>query len=196
MAIEEKYVEKVGENKQDVMLKAMDEFGVDAHYTPVSDNGIDLIDYEVMTPSDLTVGEKYIGKPQLTDVISEEDKYTGELKHRVELVLIDNDAGEAYLCKVNINPKYLQDDGVTCKDVHPQSGVYKLVMALMELQAPGISQYYNTLDVVNLKNVQRKVATFENMIIKIIEDSFTDEETDKKKSYNTFMIVGGELAEQ
>lgn len=192
MAVDEKYVEEVKDGAMDKdaeMKEILAEMGIDAHYQPKSDNGIDLIEYDVYTPSDLIVGERYIGKPVLTDIISEEDKYTGEMKHRIELVLIDDSDMEAYICKVN-----LKESKYTWENPHPASGIYKLAIGLMEARMSGISQYYNGLDVVNIKALQKSVAKFETLTIKIVEGQFTTDDG-VKKSYNTFVIVGGKLAE-
>lgn len=191
MAVDPKYVEEVkpdGEmDKDELMKQALAEMGIEAHYQPVSDNGLDLIEYEVLTPNDLIVDEKYIGKPILTDIISEEDKYTGELRHRIELVLVDDSDMEAYICKVNLKePEYIWENP------HPQSGIYKLTMGLMEAKVPGISQYYNGLDLVDIKALQKTVQNFESLTIKIVENFFTRDDG-TKKSYNTFVIVGGKV---
>lgn len=193
MAVDEKYVEEVkdtNESKEELMKEVLADMGIEAHYQPVSDNGLDLIEYEVFTPKDLIVGEKYIGKPVLTDIISEESKYTGEIKHRIELVLIDDDTMEAYICKVNLNePEY------EWENVHQNSGLYKLAIALMEVRVPGISQYYNSLDIVNIKALKKSVEKFETLTIKIIEGEFTQDDGVTKK-YNTFLVVGGKLKEE
>lgn len=192
MSVFEEYGETVtneSNSKDELMKQALEEMGIEAHYQPVSDNGLDLIEYEVSTPNDLIVDEKYIGKPILTDIISEEDKYTGELRHRIELVLVDDNDMEAYLCKVNLKEKKY-----VWENPHPNSGLYKLAIGLMEARVPGISQYYNGLDIVDIKALQKSVRKFESITIKIVENFFTQEDS-TKKSYNSFVIVGGKLAE-
>ena len=193
MSVDEKFVETVSENKTDEMADVLKEFGIEAHYKPASDNGLDLIEYDVSKLNDLIVGEKYIGRPVLTDVLTEEfeDKYTGEttVNHRLELVLIDDSDMEAYICKVNL--KEAKD---VWENVHEKSGLYKLAMGLMELRYTGISQYYNALDVVNIKSLQKQVARFETMTIKVTEESFTRDDG-SNQSYNSFVIVGGKLSE-
>lgn len=192
MAVDEKYVEEVKNN--DEMEDILAEFGVKASYKPASDNGLDLIDYEVWLLKDLIVGEKYIGKPVLTDVLTEsfEDKYTGEVttRHRVELVLIDDSDMEAYICKVNLKgAEYIWEN------VSEKSGLYKLTMGLMELRCKGISQHYNELELVNIKHLQKQVEKFETMTIKVTEESF-ERDDGSKQSYNSFLIVGGKLKEE
>lgn len=182
-------VNNEGMSQDDEMRKVLQEMGIEAHYQPKSDNGLDLIEYEVFTPSELIVGERYIGKPVLTDIITEEDKYTDEPRHRIELVLIDDGDMEAYLCKTN-----LKENKYVWENPHPNSGLYKLAIGLMEARMPGISQYYNGLDVVDIKTLQKQVAKFETMTIKIVEREFAADDG-SKKSYNTFVIVGGKLAE-
>lgn len=195
MAVDEKYVEEVKDefDKDAEMLKIMEEMGVEAHYKPASDNGLDLVEYDVYKVADLIVGEKYIGRPVLTNVLTEEfeDKYTGEVttNHRIELVLIDGGDMEAYICKVN-----LKEAKEIWTNVHPQAGLYKLAMGLMELRCKGISQYYNALDKVDIKALQRNVAKFETMTIKVTENSFNRQDG-SVQSYNSFVIVGGKLKE-
>ena len=186
MAVDEKYVENVRDDKE--MEKILKEMGVEASYKPVSDNGIDLAEYDTKLLKDLIVGEMYEGTPILTDVLVEEfeDKYTGETttRYRLELVLTDDDEREAYICKIN-----LKNDDVVWENVSNLSGLYKLTMGLMELECPGISQYYNKLDKVSLKSLKKNVNKYETLTIRVTEESFTN--NGEVTSYNSFLIVDG-----
>lgn len=192
MAVDEQYVEEV-RNEED-FDDILAEMGISAHYKPASDNGLDLVGYDVYFPKDLIVGERYIGKPILTDVFTEEfeSKYTGEItqNHRLELVLRDDNDKEAYIGRIN-----LKEAKNVWENPHPASGLYKLAISLMELRVPGISRTNNALDVVDIKKLQKYVAKYETMTFKIIENSFKDDATGEVRKYNTFIVVGGKLAE-
>ena len=194
MAVDEKYVEKVmdEEEAEEMYDDVLDEFGIEASYKPASNNGLDLDKkgYEIVKLSQLWANDEYEGKPVVSDVYADEytDKDTGEvtIKHKVDLVLLNDDFDEpqAYVCPMN-----LSSDKTIVKNVSNKNGLYNLAMGLMELKAPGISKHYNQLDVVNIKRLQKLVKKYDTMTIRVVEEEFTDNSTKNITTYNSFRII-------
>ena len=186
MVVDEKYVEEVkAEEDFEDILK---ELGIEASYER-NGNGIDLVGYEETYLRDMYPDDLYTGTPILSDIycVEFEDKSTGETKinWKIDLVLKDDsypDEKEAYIFPIN-----LKSDETMVKNVHHASGLYALVMGLMELKAKGIHLSYNKLDLVNIPRIQKIVASYNSLTIKVIEREFKG-----GNPYNAFRIVEGE----
>lgn len=169
MAVDEKYVEVVGEEKETESFDdILEEFGAEASFQE-DDSGITLpTDYYKRELKTLPVDELFEGKPHLGNVetIKWTDKETGEenTNYQVKLFVIDDDEAEAYIIPINLkSPDNYQ------KNVHNASKLYTLQMGLMELKSPGISKAYNQLDLVNLDVLRKKIEAMENMVFKVVE---------------------------
>lgn len=192
MAVDDKYVEVVKDKEEyDAVLE---DLGIEAEYKPASDNGIDLSEYTQTLLSEMYNEELYSGKPVLSDVYVNEwtNKNTGEtqVQNRIDLVLLDDtyeDEKEAYIFQIN-----LPNDEDIQENISNLSKLYPLVTGLMELQVKGISDYYNTIKKVSLKALQKKIDTYSEMTVKVVEKRFVDKNTKEENFYNSYVITEGE----
>lgn len=169
MAVDPKYIEKVQDEdeKQASYDDIMKKFGVKGSFQE-NDSGVTLpTDYWERPLKSLEADEVFEGKPTLgnIEIIEFTDKDTGKSQKNIQakLYIIDDDEKEAYVIPLNLKSK----DNVQ-KNVHHQSSLYKLVMGLMELEAPGIHNNFNQLDKVDLKQVRKQLDEMENLMFKVV----------------------------
>ena len=96
MAVNPKYIEKVGEEKEPVNYdNVLDEFGVEADFVEDASGVTVPADYWDRNLKQLPVDEVFAGKPYLGNIetIEWEDKDTGEKKvsHQIKLIVIDDE---------------------------------------------------------------------------------------------------------
>lgn len=181
MGVDEKYIEKVGEEKPKANFDdVLSEFGVEADFVE-DDSGITVpADYWDRNLKQLPEEEVFAGKPYLGNIetIEWEDKETGEknTNYSIKLVVIDDASKEAYTIPIN-----LKSTETVQKNVYPQSKLYALQMGLMELKAPGIASAYNrlTVDTDKLREILSKMELLYFKVV-LIEGDFT---------YKSFRIV-------
>ena len=184
MAVDPKYVETVQneEDKEANYNDVMAKFGVKGSFEE-DESGITLpTDYWSRNLKSLPDDEVFEGKPYLGNIekIEWNDKETGkkEVAYQIKLIVVDDDEKEAYILPINIKSKEKVQ-----KDVHHSSGLFNLVMGLMELEAPDIRKAVNKLDFVDIKQVQKQISEIENLMFKVVmidNDGFT---------YKSFRIV-------
>ncbi len=192
MAVDEKYVEKVTDEKIDYEA-ILDDFGVEADYVQIG-NGLDLEEYEHTYLRDMYDEDECTGKPILSEIYTTEftDKNTGEttVNYKIDLVLKDDsyeDEKEAYIFPINLKEENIDFDKNFVQDVHNASGLYALAMGLMELKAKGISKAYNHLKIVGLDNIKRQLEDYDTMTVQVVEKQFG-----KGNPFNSFKIISGE----
>lgn len=167
MAVDEKYVEIVGEEKEEVNYDdVLAEFGVEADFVE-DESGITVpADYWNRNLKQLPNNGVFAGKPYLgvPEKIEWEDKETGEkqVNYQVKFVVIDDLNSEAYTIPIN-----LKSMDTVHKDLFPASKLYALQMGLMELKAPGISRTYNRLTV-DLDKLRKILESMEEVYFKVI----------------------------
>lgn len=147
MAVDERYIERVGEEKEEPNFDAvLNEFGVQADFVEDASGITVPADYWDRNLKQLPQDEAFAGKPYLGNIetIEWEDKDTGEkrVSHQIKLIVIDDASKESYTIPIN-----LKNTEVVQKNLYPASKLYALQMGLMELKAPGIASHYNRLDV-------------------------------------------------
>lgn len=182
MAVNPKYIEIVGEEKEQVNYdNVLDEFGVEADFVEDASGVTVPADYWDRNLKQLPVDEVFAGKPYLGNIetIEWEDKDTGEKKvsHQIKLIVIDDASKEAYTIPINLkNTESVQ------KNLYPASKLYALQMGLMELKAPGIASQYNrlTVDTDKLRNILSKMELIFFRVILVDGGDFT---------YKSFRIV-------
>lgn len=184
MAVDEKFVETVGEEKSETDFdygKVLDEFGASADFVE-DKSGITVpADYWNRKLGQLPVDEIFAGKPHLgvPEKIEWEDKETGEKKvnFQVKLIVIDDAANEAYTIPIN-----LKSDADIHENLFPSSKLYALQMGLMELKAKGISREFNrlTVDLNKLRDILEEMDELYFKVVKIDNGDFT---------YKSFRIV-------
>ena len=167
MAVDEKYVETVGEEKEEVDFNnVLDEFGVEADFVEDASGITVPADYWERSLKQLPQDEIFVGKPYLgkIETIKWEDKETGEKKvsYQIKLVAVDDESKEAYTIPMN-----LTNTEVVQENLYPASKLYALQMGLMELKAPGIASQYNRLTV-NTDNLRKIVNAMDEIIFKVI----------------------------
>lgn len=169
MAVDPKYIEQVQDEdeKQASYDNIMKKFGVKGSFKE-NDSGVTLpTDFWERPLKSLEDDEIFEGKPQLgnIEVIEYEDKETGkkQTNFQCKLYVIDSDEKEAYVIPLNLKSK----ENIQ-KNVHHQSSLYKLVMGLMELEAPGIHEQFNVLDKVNLSQIRKQLEGMENLMFKVV----------------------------
>lgn len=193
MAVDEKYVERVLPNDEDVSETAFDynavleEFGVKAEFVE-DESGITVpANYWERTLKQLPVNAIFAGKPYLgvPEKIEWEDKETGEkqFNYQVKFVVIDDPSKEAYVIPIN-----LKSMDTVHKNLYPASKLYALQMGLMELKAPGIAGQFNRLDV-NLDTLREKLSAMDDIYFKVIEVDGGD------FKYKSFRIVSEDTIE-
>lgn len=195
MAVDPKYVEKVGETED--YKDVLEELGLEGSYER-SGNGLDLTGYIQTNLREMYPEDICVGKPILSDIYTAEftNKNTGEttINHKMDLVLLDDsyeDEKEAFIFTINLNTDNIDFDKHTVKNVNSASGLYALAIGLAELKAPGISKAFNKLDVVGLKKLQKQIEGYSNLTIKVVEKSF--KRSGEERFYNSFKITEGEL---
>lgn len=187
MAVDEKYVERVLPNDEDVSETAFDynavleEYGVKAEFVE-DESGITVpANYWERNLKQLPVDAIFAGKPYLgvPEKIEWEDKETGEkqVNYQVKFVVIDDPSQEAYVIPIN-----LKSMDTLHKNLYPASKLYVLQMGLMELKAPGIASQFNRLDV-NLDTLREKLSAMDDLYFKVIEVDGGD------FKYKSFRIV-------
>lgn len=194
MGVDPEYIEEVKENNYESVLE---DFGIEASYEQ-SGNGVDLTGYTQTVLRDMYDKEEYFGRPQLTDVyvVEFKNKKTGEttVNHKIDLILLDDsyeDEKEAYIFPINLTSDNIDFDKGIVKNVYSSSGLYALAMGLMELRAPNISRAYNHLDVVGIKKLQKQVAAYSELGVRVVEKSFVHKVTKEEQYYNSFRIFEG-----
>jgi hypothetical protein len=182
MAVNPKYVEKVGEEKEQVNYEdILNEFGVEADFVEDASGITVPADYWDRNLKQLPQDEIFAGKPYLGQIetIEWEDKETGEKKtnYQIKLVVIDDASKEAYTIPMN-----LKNTEVIQENLYPASKLYALQMGLMELKAPGIASQYNRLTVHtdNLREILSKMDLIFFKVILVDGGDFT---------YKSFRIV-------
>lgn len=167
MAVDEKYVETVGEEKEEVNYDdVLAEFGAEANFVE-DESGITVpADYWNRTLKQLPVEGVFAGKPHLgvPEKIEWEDKETGEkqVNYQVKLVVIDDLSKEAYTIPIN-----LKSMDTIHENLFPSSKLYALQMGLMELKAPGIARAYNRLTV-DLDKLRKILDDMEELYFKVV----------------------------
>lgn len=182
MAVDEKYVEVVGEEKEEVSYDdVLSEFGVEADFVEDASGVTIPADYWERNLKQLPQDEVFIGKPYLGQIetIEWEDKESGEKKtsFQIKLFVIDDESKEAYVIPIN-----LKNTNVVQENLYPASKLYALQMGLMELKAPGIASAYNrlTVDINKLRKVLAKMDEIYFRVILIDSGDFV---------YKSFKIV-------
>lgn len=182
MAVDPKYVEKVGEEKEPVNYDdVLGEFGVEADFVEDASGVTVPADYWDRNLKQLPQNEIFAGKPYLGNIetIEWEDKETGEKKknYQIKLIVIDDASKEAYTIPIN-----LKNTEVVQKNLYPASKLYALQMGLMELKAPGIASQYNrlTVDTDKLRKILSKMEELYFKVILVDGGDFT---------YKSFRIV-------
>lgn len=191
MAVDEKYIEEVKEESDfDDILKEM---GVEASFEQTG-NGVDLTGYVLTQLRDMYDGDECEGRPILSDIYSIEytNKKTGEIStnFKLDFILLDDeydDVKEAYIFPLNLKEDNLDQEKGLVKNVHQASGLYALVMGLMELKAKGISHSYNKLDLVNLNAIKKQLDGYKGLTVQVIEKQMNG-----GNFYNSFKIMEGE----
>ena len=167
MAVDEKYVELVGEKKEPTDYGSiLDEFGVEADFVEDASGITVPADYWDRNLKQLPVDEVFAGKPYLGQIetINWEDKETGEknTNYQIKLIVIDDASKEAYTIPINLkNTEIIQEN------LYPASKLYALQMGLMELKAPGIASQYNRLTV-NTNNLREILSRMELLYFRVI----------------------------
>lgn len=185
MAVDPKYVETVGEEKEKVNYDdVLAEFGVEAEFIE-DESGITIpADYWSRSLKQLPTDGVFAGKPYLgvPEKIEWEDKETGEkqVNFQVKFVVIDHLSKEAYTIPIN-----LKSMETVHKDLYPASKLYALQMGLMELKAPGIASTYNRLTV-DLDKLRKILDNMEEVYFKVILIDSGD------FTYKSFRIVSDE----
>lgn len=191
MAVDEKYIEEVrDESEFEDILKEM---GVEASFEQTG-NGVDLTGYVLTQLRDMYDEDECMGRPILSDIYTIEytDKKTGETttNFKLDFILLDDeydDVKEAYIFPLNLKEDNLDQEKGLIKNVHQASGLYALVMGLMELKAKGISHSYNKLDIVNINAVKKQLGTYKNLTVQVVEKQMNG-----GNYYNSFRIMEGE----
>lgn len=185
MAVDEKYVEVVGEEKEEVNFDdVLGEFGVEAEFVEDASGVTVPADYWERGLKQLPQDEVFAGKPYLGNIetIQWEDKDTGEKKtnYQIKLIVIDDASKEAYTIPINLkNTEPVQ------KNLYPASKLYALQMGLMELKAPGIASAYNRLTV-DTNKLRKILSGMEEIYFKVILVDGGD------FTYKSFRIVSDE----
>jgi len=184
MAVDERYVETVGEVKEDNFEDILGEFGAEADFVEDASGITVPADYwdrnlKQLPAETIFAGKPYLGKPEK---IEWEDKETGEkqVNYQVKLVVIDDASKEAYTIPIN-----LKSMDTIQENLYPASKLYALQMGLMELKAPGISRTYNRLTV-NLDKLREIISKMDEVYFKVIIIDSGD------FSYKSFRIVDEE----
>lgn len=188
MAVDEKYVETVGEEKEEVNYEdILAEFGAEADFVE-DESGITVpADYWNRTLKQLPTNGVFAGKPHLGvpekiewDVKDENGNPTGEkqVNYQVKCVVIDDLSKEAYTIPIN-----LKSMDTVHENLFPSSKLYALQMGLMELKAPGIARTYNRLTV-DLDKLRKILENMEEMYFKVVLIDGGD------FTYKSFRIVG------
>ena len=194
MSVDEKYVERVLPNDEDVSETSFDynavleEFGAGADFVEDA-SGITVPgDYWDRQLKQLPVDVIFAGKPYLgkIETITWDKKDlngnpTGEKEtnYQIKLIVIDDDSKEAYTLPMNV-----KSTDVVQKNLYPASKLYALQMGLMELKAPGISLQFNRLDV-DTDRLREKLSEMDLIYFKVIQIQGDD----NIKDYKSFRIV-------
>ena len=167
MAVDPKYIENVGEEKEETNFDdVLAEFGVEAEFIE-DESGITIpADYWNRTLKQLPVDGVFAGKPHLgvPEKIEWEDKETGEkqVNYQVKFIVVDDLGKEAYTIPINIKSM-----DTVHKNLFPASKLYTLQMGLMELKAPGIARTYNRLTV-DLDKLRKILDAMEELYFKVV----------------------------
>lgn len=167
MAVDEKYVENVGEtNEQTSFDDVLAEFGVEAEFVEDASGVTVPADYWDRNLKQLPVDEIFAGKPYLGNIerIEWADKETGEknVNYQIKLIVIDDASKESYTIPINV-----KNNEVLQKNLYPASKLYALQMGLMELKAPGIASVYNRLDV-DTDKLRKIIEKMDELYFKVI----------------------------
>lgn len=191
MAVDEKYIETVGEEQSETDFDyeaVLEEFGANAKFEEDA-SGITIPgDYWDRNLKQLPINEIFAGKPYLGNIETitwdkkdDNGNPTGEKEtnYQIKLVVIDDDSKEVYTIPMNI-----KSTDVVQKNLYPASKLYALQMGLMELKAPGIASQFNRLDVDTdkLREILSKMDLIYFKVIRVQGDG-------NIKDYNSFRIV-------
>lgn len=167
MAVDEKYIETVGETKEEVNYEdVLAEFGVEADFVEDASGITVPAEYWDRTLKQLPADEIFAGKPYLGNIETIEwtDKETGEkqVSYQIKLIVIDDDSKEAYTIPINLkNTEKVQ------RNLYPASKLYALQMGLMELKVPGIAREYNRLTV-NTDKLRDMISKMDLLYFRVI----------------------------
>lgn len=185
MAVDPKYVEKVGEEKEQVDYnEVLAAYGVEADFVEDASGVTVPADYWDRNLKQLPQDTIFAGKPYLGQIetIEWEDKETGEknINYQIKLIVIDDASKEAYTIPMN-----LKNTNVIQENLYPASKLYALQMGLMELDAPGIASQFNrlTIDTDKLRIILSKMDELYFKVILVDGGDFT---------YKSFRIVSAD----
>ena len=189
MAVDEKYIETVGEEKSETDFDynaVLEEFGASADFVEDA-SGITVPgNYWDRNLKQLPIDEIFAGKPYLgkIETITWDKKDANgkptdekEINYQIKLVVIDDDSKEVYTIPMNI-----KSTDVVQKNLYPASKLYALQMGLMELKAPGIASQFNRLDV-DTDKLREKLSKMDLLYFRVIQVDGGD------FKYHSFRIV-------
>ena len=174
-------------NLDDILLG----MGVEVEGEIEDDNFLNIPeDYDIINLNDMEDEEEFEGKPFLSEMETRTwtNKETDEEEtmYRVTLVLMDDDAREAYLYPINFDT-----DSVIREKVHPNSKLHSLISGLAELEFTGAAESLKNKETrCNLDLLREKVDLYKIMTIKCKTIY------GKEFNWNDFCIMDAEKKEE
>lgn len=164
---------------EDSSLDIFNELGFEAD--TVSMGGVEIPEnYTDTSINELLDGDRFVGKPHLSDVMSFNVDEDGVevTKYRVQLVLIDDEMEEAL--RININ---LKQDGDIQENIYSSSKLFALIEGLANLRMAGSMDNYNRIKKVDLNVIRKNLENIDTLKIEAVEKEFNS------NFYNTFKVL-------